>query len=66
MDLQGSELKALKGATNSLKFCKSIYIEVSTKKFYEDLVDKWLNERKFYCTTTPQKDEEDILYLKKN
>ena len=71
MDLQGSELKALKGATNSLKFCKSIYIEVSTKKFYEDSVlwndlDKWLNERKFYCTTTPQKDEEDILYLKKN
>ena len=29
MDLQGAELLTLKGATNSIKFCKSIYIEIS-------------------------------------
>ena len=33
MDLQGAELKALKGASESIKYCKSLQIEVSKKKF---------------------------------
>ena len=70
MDLQGAELKVLKGATNSLKYCKSIYIEVSTKQFYENSVtwtelNKWLNSNGFVSTKVPAKDEEDILFLKK-
>ena len=35
VDLQGSELLALKGAHNSLKYCKSILIEVSDGEVYK-------------------------------
>ena len=71
IDLQGSELIALKGAENSLKFCESIFVEVSKVKFYEngviwDELKKWLNERNFYSTKEPNKDEEDILFIKKH
>lgn len=71
IDLQGSELIALKGAENSLKFCESIFVEVSKVKFYEngviwDELKKWLNERNFYSTKEPNKDEEDILFVKKH
>jgi len=70
MDLQGAELKALKGASNCLKYCKSIYIEVSTKQFYESSVtwselNEWLNQNNFFSTKVPEKDEEDILFLRK-
>tara|TARA_Y100000591_G_scaffold332619_1_gene370737 strand:+ start:774 stop:1490 length:717 start_codon:yes stop_codon:yes gene_type:complete len=71
IDLQGSELLALKGAENSLKFCESIFVEVSKVNFYEngviwDELKKWLNERNFYSTKEPNKDEEDILFVKKH
>lgn len=72
IDLQGAELLALKGAENSIKFCKSIYIEVSKKKFYEEGViweelKDWLNKKNFFSTREPGKDEEDILFIyKKN
>ena len=36
VDLQGAELLALLGGINSLKYCKSIYVEVSKKRFYEN------------------------------
>ena len=29
IDAQGSELQILKGAKNNLKYCKSLYVEVS-------------------------------------
>lgn len=71
IDLQGAELLALIGGENSLKFCNSIYIEVSRNKFYEngviwDELKNWLNKRNFFSTREPTKDEEDILFLKKN
>jgi hypothetical protein len=34
IDVQGSELNVLVGGHNSLKFCKSIQIEVSTRQTY--------------------------------
>ena len=70
MGLQGSELKALMGSSKSLQFCKSIYVEVSTKKFYENAVlwpeiNSWLLSKGFISTKIPQKDEEDILFIRK-
>jgi len=70
MDLQGAELLALKGAEKSLTSCKSIYIEVSTKQFYKDAVvwnelKTWLAFKNFYPTKNPEKDEEDILFIRK-
>ena len=34
-DIQGAELLALKGATESLKFAKVLYLEVNVKELYE-------------------------------
>lgn len=36
LDLQGSELLALKGAKKNLKFCKSLVVEVSNGEVYKD------------------------------
>ena len=36
LDIQGSELKALKGATKILPYIKTIYTEVNLKEIYED------------------------------
>lgn len=71
LDLQGAELLALKGAEKSLESCKSIYIEVSKKKFYTegvlwDELKEWLISKNFYPTRNPVNDEEDILFIKKN
>ena len=71
LDLQGAELLALKGAEKSLESCKSIYIEVSEKKFYTegvlwDELKEWLISKNFYPTRNPVNDEEDILFIKKN
>ena len=70
MDLQGAELLALKGAENSLKNCKSLYIELSLNQFYSngvnwDELKNWLMSKNFYPTRIPKEDEEDILFLKK-
>ena len=71
LDLQGAELLALKWAEESLTYCNSIYIEVSIKKFYTDAViwnelKNWLATKDFYPTRVPEKDEEDILFIRKN
>jgi len=36
LDIQGTELKALKGATKILPYIKTIYTEVNLKEIYED------------------------------
>lgn len=42
LDIQGAELLALKGAINSIKHVKVIYIEINEKELYKDcaLIDK--------------------------
>ena len=70
IDLQGAELKALKGGITSNNYCKSLHIEVNRKKFYENSVlwpelNDWLNKKGFYPTKEPEKDEEDILFIRK-
>ena len=37
LDLQGSELLALKGAKKNLKFCKSLVVEVSDGEVYKNI-----------------------------
>jgi len=38
LDIQGAELKALKGADKILPYIKAIYTEVSTKELYKNCV----------------------------
>ena len=59
----------LKGSEKSLKNCKSLLIEVSTKQFYDNGnlwidIKKWLNHRGFKNYKEPEKDEEDILFTR--
>lgn len=35
-DIQGAELMALKGATNSIRYAKALYLEVNEKELYKD------------------------------
>ncbi len=50
LDIQGAELKALKGADKILPYIKAIYTEVSTKELYKN------------CVLLPELDE----FLEKN
>ena len=70
IDLQGGELLALKGAENSLKLCKSIYVEISKLQYYEggvlwDELSEWLKERDFYPTMVPTENHTDVLFKRK-
>jgi len=52
LDIQGAELKALKGANKILPYVKAIYTEVSTKELYKNCVllpelDEFLEEHGF-------------------
>ena len=51
-DIQGAELMALKGATQSIKYAKAIYIEVNEKELYKNCglmsdIDAFLSEYNF-------------------
>ena len=47
IDLQGAELQALHGAKKSLKYCRSINVEISKKKYYSGESTEWLKLKKF-------------------
>jgi len=69
MDLQGAELLALNGAKHSLKYCKTILIEISKEEQYingakwED-IKKILNEFNFKNKKEPTSSHEDVLFIK--
>ena len=71
VDLQGAEIKFLKGATASLKYCKSINIEVSQIEIYSGGA-KWLELKKFLelknfrLIEEPTGDHIDVLFVKNN
>ena len=70
IDLQGVELLALKGSENSLQYCKSISVEVSTVDIYDggvmwEELRLWLEKKNFYPNTKPDKNHTDILFIKK-
>ena len=56
-DIQGAELMALKGATNSIKYAKVIYLEVNEKELYKNCglitdIDNFLSQYKFKRVVT--------------
>jgi len=71
IDLQGSELQALMGSKKSIKFCKSISVEISKNDFYEKGSTKWENLKKFLILKgfllklKPIADHCDVLFIRK-
>lgn len=70
-DIQGAELLALKGATNSLKYAKVIYLEVNNESVYKDCaiiedIDSFLSEYGFkrVITKFTQFGWGDAMYIK--
>ncbi len=71
LDVQGSELKCLEGAKESIKFCKSIFIEISKKQYYEGGVlwnelKTFLEKNNFILVNEPKRDHTEALFLKKS
>jgi FkbM family methyltransferase len=70
IDLQGAELLALKGSENSLQYCKSMSVEVSTVDIYDggvmwEELRLWLEKKNFFPNTKPEKSHTDVLFVKK-
>jgi len=70
-DIQGAELLALKGATESLKYATALYLEVNEKELYEDCalienIDTFLREYGFQRMRTEMTRHGwgDALYIK--
>ena len=71
LDVQGSELKCLEGARDSIKFCKSIFIEISKKQYYKGGVlwnelKNFLEKNNFVLVNEPKTDHTEALFLKKS
>jgi len=69
-DIQGAELMALKGATNSIKYAKAIYLEVNEKELYKNCgliteIDTFLLQYNFkrVLTNITQHGWGDALYI---
>jgi FkbM family methyltransferase len=69
-DIQGAELMALKGATQSIKYAKAIYLEVNEKELYKNCglitdIDTFLHQYNFkrVVTNITQHGWGDALYI---
>ena len=69
-DIQGAELMALKGATQSIKYAKAIYLEVNEKELYKNCgliteIDDFLAQYNFkrVLTNITQHGWGDALYI---
>ena len=70
IDVQGAELEVLKGSNKMLDVCKTIFVEVSTEKFYQNgsnwtEIKKFLNTKNFIQLREPLKNHDDIIFIKK-
>ena len=70
LDIQGSELLALKGILKSIKFCKSIQIEISQKNYYEGgaqwkNIKNFLEKKSFKLVDKPKYNHTEVLFVKK-
>lgn len=69
IDTQGSELLFLKGAKNSLKYCKSIYVEVSNADVYKN-GSEWIDVKNYLTSfgfeqiTELNSEHADVLFVK--
>lgn len=71
IDIQGAELLALEGAKKSLKFCKSIEIEVSKEEYYNggakwDDIKSLLTKENFTLIKEPDTNHTEVLFIKKD
>tara|TARA_B100000780_G_C21060117_1_gene426048 strand:- start:195 stop:938 length:744 start_codon:yes stop_codon:yes gene_type:complete len=71
MDLQGAELLAFMGATESIKSCRSIYIEISKGDVYKggaqwNDIQTFLKKHNFLPAWLPKYDHVDVLFVKEN
>tara|TARA_B110000483_G_scaffold120873_1_gene145880 strand:+ start:23 stop:733 length:711 start_codon:yes stop_codon:yes gene_type:complete len=69
VDLQGAELLALKGAEESIKSCKFMYIEISKENIYKgganwSELNEFLRKNKFLPVWEPEEIHTDVLYIK--
>ena len=70
IDTQGSELQILKGAKFNFKFCRSLYIEISTDDTYTDNSTKWnelkefLSKNNFKMIDQPTSEHCDVLFVR--
>jgi FkbM family methyltransferase len=72
-DIQGAELMALKGATQSIKYAKALYLEVNEKELYKNCgliseIDDFLSQYKFtrVLTKMTRHGWGDALYIRDN
>lgn len=70
IDVQGAELEVLKGSIESIKFCNSITVEISTENFYQngssfDKVKQFLENQNFKVVRHPIKNHEDVVFIRK-
>jgi FkbM family methyltransferase len=70
-DIQGAELKALKGGESALKYAKALYLEVNTEEVYKGCakigeLDAYLKDKGFerVLTKTVKEGWGDALYLR--
>ena len=71
VDLQGAELLALEGSIQNLKFCKTLYIEVSEGEVYNNGA-KWndilnfLSKNKYRQMWDLKSNHTNVLFIKSN
>ena len=70
LDLQGAELLALKGAYESIKLCKFMYIEISKEDIYKNganwtELNEFLSKNDFLPAWEPKEIHTDVLFVKK-
>jgi FkbM family methyltransferase len=72
IDTQGSELQILKGAKDNLKFCNSLYVEISIDEIYGGNSTKWQNlkqfleDNNFELIDQPTSNHCDVLFIRKH
>lgn len=70
IDVQGAELKVLRGAGNLLQICKSLTVEVSTREVYESgttwsELEDFLNRNGFFALWKPEPySHENIVFIR--
>jgi FkbM family methyltransferase len=70
VDLQGAELLALKGASESIRMCNFILIEISKENIYKggvnwDELNEFLKKKSFTPAWEPEEVHTEVLYIKK-
>ncbi len=71
VDLQGSELLALEGATSSLPHCNALIVEVSTEEVYRggvlwDELNAFLIQNGFTAAWSPMMEHDDVIFYRES